>query len=92
MDPMATHCRKLIVTGIYQANSQIYNGNWGDERIPCPLSVLWEANEVKNPVICTWTLSQPKRIWLTTMDQQQFWEYPDQKLHSLSAVSLLCRF
>jgi hypothetical protein len=21
MDPMATHCRKLIVTGIYQANS-----------------------------------------------------------------------
>jgi hypothetical protein len=29
---------------------EIYNGNWGDERIPWPLSVLWEANEAKNPV------------------------------------------
>ena len=42
--------------------------------IPCPLSVLWEANEAKNPVICTWTPSQPERIRSTIMDQQQFWE------------------
>jgi hypothetical protein len=41
MDPMSTHCRKLIVTGIYQANSyQKFVMSYWLEFVPKALNVL----------------------------------------------------
>jgi hypothetical protein len=41
MDPMATHCRKLIVTGIYQANSyQKFVMSYWLAFVPKPLNML----------------------------------------------------